>query len=832
MARMLFVLCLCGSLGLIVSPSLAENIALGLPYTFSREPNYGLCKDAGDNVQLTDGVKGVCDWTSKSTVGWQRLGGAVSITVDLADVKAISGVSYRTACGGSVGLPAFIVVWVSDDGREYNYAGELISASWENIVVQEGDTSLLQPIGVYRYETRDWKLRGKFVRFTVWAGGGYTFCDEIEVFGGDFAADEVERGSVTALDCEAWVKEYKPYFIAKVRMVLDLLKLKEDPGAARFTGDIDRLRREVLEMPFLRELNMADGLPYTPLHERIWELNGKIQLAGTQRAFTVWPANRYNALHPFDTPVSESRVCEMHLIANEYRSAAINVSNSSDTTEQVEVALEFSGEAWADAESKLRVVRYTEAQERVILANALIDAERVGRNRWRVSLVAGVTSQLWLTLNSRDIDRGQYSALVKVIADDRIVALPVEIVVHAGVMPDAPSLASWTYDYLANPSNPAYESITEKNSAAGIELMHEYRINTFSVTAQSMPGYADAGVAGSSRDRNEDGTLKRPMTFAVFDDCLAAIEGSERYYLNIHYTRSDYYRSVYSGGFSPGTAEYRTAIKSYFTALAEHIESMGLDKKRFMICPYDEPGGNADWSSLTADFIRIAKEAEPEFVFFENPAYDSFSALTDDIYGLMDVTDFLSPYMAWLSRDKKLLEVYQRAAQSGGKVLAGYNCGDGGWLRGPNEYFRKMAWQAWEYGMKGIGVWCFMNAHTQLDAWDDFSGNQSFHIVYFTPESVTPSKTIEAWREGIEDYECFCILKSLVEQCEAANGDESLVRRGRLLLDDLAGRTTSDIPLHSKWRRDPKMTDVHDFFDVARLQLLECIDEITDAMAN
>ena len=48
---------------------------------------------------MTDGVKALCDWTDKRTVGWQKLGRPVSIIVDLGDVKAISGVSYRTASG-------------------------------------------------------------------------------------------------------------------------------------------------------------------------------------------------------------------------------------------------------------------------------------------------------------------------------------------------------------------------------------------------------------------------------------------------------------------------------------------------------------------------------------------------------------------------------------------------------------------------------------------------------------------------------------------------------------------------------------------------------------
>ena len=155
----------------------------------ARRRNYRLCGDDGDSVQLTDGKVCSADsamWTQKAAVGWSRAGRGVSITIDLGKVHPIGGLSFRSAAGPSsaVALPAFIHIWVSDDGKEYSHGGELISASWRSGLPDDGgNTRLLrgQADGPHRYLAEGLKLRGRYVKLTAYPGGGYLFCDEIEV---------------------------------------------------------------------------------------------------------------------------------------------------------------------------------------------------------------------------------------------------------------------------------------------------------------------------------------------------------------------------------------------------------------------------------------------------------------------------------------------------------------------------------------------------------------------------------------------------------------------------------------------------------------------------
>ena len=103
------------------------NIALNKPYTLDPSPNYGDCTLDPQRVVLTDGAytEGYF-WVQKTTVGWVNTR-PVAITLDLGQVKPIAGLSYSTAAGvADVAWPASMWIMVSDDGKEWCAAGDLV----------------------------------------------------------------------------------------------------------------------------------------------------------------------------------------------------------------------------------------------------------------------------------------------------------------------------------------------------------------------------------------------------------------------------------------------------------------------------------------------------------------------------------------------------------------------------------------------------------------------------------------------------------------------------------------------------------------------------------
>jgi len=106
------------------------NLAQGKPYTMSRKPNYGLCSDAGDATQLTDGVytKGYF-WTQKSTVGWSHAF-LHNITIDLGKTEPICGVSWNAAAGSAgVTWPSLLSLYVSEDAQNWYFLGDIFTQS-------------------------------------------------------------------------------------------------------------------------------------------------------------------------------------------------------------------------------------------------------------------------------------------------------------------------------------------------------------------------------------------------------------------------------------------------------------------------------------------------------------------------------------------------------------------------------------------------------------------------------------------------------------------------------------------------------------------------------
>ncbi|MCX7008927.1 MAG: hypothetical protein NTY53_17055, partial [Kiritimatiellaeota bacterium] len=169
-------------LGLLVFGSCraAENLALGKGYKLDPRPNYSYCTDPGDKTQLTDGqyTKGHF-WTQKSTVGWNHASSA-TITLDLGAVQPIRGASFNTAAGvAGVEWPLGITVLVSDDGKKFFPAGELVGLD-----AKHGD---LPHAGyaVHRFWTDALKTHGRYVMFLVAPGGPFVFVDEIEIQQGE-----------------------------------------------------------------------------------------------------------------------------------------------------------------------------------------------------------------------------------------------------------------------------------------------------------------------------------------------------------------------------------------------------------------------------------------------------------------------------------------------------------------------------------------------------------------------------------------------------------------------------------------------------------------------
>ena len=151
--------------------AVGENIALHKPYTWTADPIYSTTRDPCDITQLTDGVILGAHHSNVETVGWHAVGGPVSVTIDLGSFEAIEGF------GLSAGIypPAFVYMWVSQDGVTFSWAGELYAACWASGLPDGG--ALRGATSGSKYYTLHGQFHaGRYVKFTLFTATG--FCSD------------------------------------------------------------------------------------------------------------------------------------------------------------------------------------------------------------------------------------------------------------------------------------------------------------------------------------------------------------------------------------------------------------------------------------------------------------------------------------------------------------------------------------------------------------------------------------------------------------------------------------------------------------------------------
>ena len=122
---------ICAGGGLLKPPG--ENIALGCKVTFESRPNYGLCTDDEDIIQLTDGKYSAgYFWVQKKHRGWNNVS-PVTITIDLGKVqRSRASPTTLAQVRGRSGWPSFILVAVATTARLWRFVGDLVTLSTKN----------------------------------------------------------------------------------------------------------------------------------------------------------------------------------------------------------------------------------------------------------------------------------------------------------------------------------------------------------------------------------------------------------------------------------------------------------------------------------------------------------------------------------------------------------------------------------------------------------------------------------------------------------------------------------------------------------------------------
>ena len=716
-----------------------QNLALRKSYTLLPKPNYHLCTDKSDVIQLTDGRTSGSKWTNKSTVGWQKAEPAVEIVIDLGKNSAIYEVLLHTIGGGfaDVEFPEFAAVLLSDDGREFRFAGLVSSKDLTNSR-SFGFRGAPRTMGVGNINAS-----GRYVKLVIKPNRRYVFLDEVEVFG-----DSLSTTKNIRLRNNLEVFKSSQELLSRIE---DYLHLNEKVAATVKTAKENRskLSRRLsdkilseLENPACKTDIPANSIcsanELLGIKRQVGKTRAGIYKAVYEKPFACLPANPMEIVFEKEMLLRKNtKGINIQMWQNEYESAAFNIINCSDeamtTAVSISPLLSPAGKK-IDSNRTFTVRRaiYVKGSTVGSIADALVlQAERP------FILQPGELTQIWLTIFNPTLTTGSYKGRVGVLAKTEkgenlpIETIPVTIEVQKHKFPE---------NFALNTCNWAYYKVASMPEMA--EDLRNHHINVYVVPPQNLPFLRFAS--------DWPGVVRKP-NFANLDKALRYHNYAGTYLLCLDFNsnKKDYSRF---GKVEWMTPEWKAVFSQWLKNLVKHLKVAGVGYDKFALYPFDE--------TLCDDFYKLAKlikATDPKVRIYAN----SFGKGPKDFMrfrGLIDI---------WCLQDSHCMRHPKWLEQIKGfeKKIWTYECLRPMKAKDPYSYYRLMPWRAFKRGQTGAGFWIYyhgFNFKTGAVPWDDTLKPQGFSGVVYgrggspvgrLAENIVPSRRWEAWREGVEDYQ-------------------------------------------------------------------------------
>ena len=713
-------------------PSEAVNIARGRPYTFSAKPNYALCTDVGDAVQLTDGewLKPGANgfWTKKSVVGWTLGGiGDRTVTVDLGREEPIRGFSWNYAAGfANVGWPTAMYMYVSPDGKAWRFVGDLLAKSRE-----ENGAPPESGFSIRRARSLNMPCRGRYVAFLV-RSTNFMFVDEVEVYRGDGAYVAARWG------------EGATYASPRAHQAA----MREADEFIRRAGETARAALDIPE-PEREAVSLA-----------LWRANARVLRArGFHRPF-LWEGDRWASAAETDSPASPAAagaLVSVAMMRGETRSVAVNLTNPTDS----EIAVSAAAEGFpAGANVELREVVPTPTKRGVVVGGLI---KGFGGRSVQLRVRPGATRQIWVSFAKPSAPAGRHVGRIAAGG----ASIPVALDLAPVDFPARPRLHVGGWDYTDNPGfyrNPS-------NLTARMERMREMFVDS---------PWAGLPVMPRGAKFNADGGLANAgaLDLSAWRRWTALWGGQARQYCVFMAVKNSFH------GEKAGTARFRRMVGEYMRAWHDGIKA-DLAGRRVVVLLVDEPGRPEMFDTIVA-WSNAIKAYAPAFVIFEeaNPG-----KVTDAVFDAIDIFCPGSPNLTAAEAgaiDKTEVAQAMDRRDMSGKELWLYSCCGPARTLDPIVYYRSQAWLAWKLGAKATHFWAFGCGGGIGDSFRPFEQTSTEYSPFFvSPTDAFRAKQSEAIMESVEDYEYLAMLADRIAAMKAAGRDAGALER---LLSEAPGR--------------------------------------------
>ncbi len=762
--------------GLFVGCCLAAenvNLALGKPYQFEVPPNYSLCRDKDDAIQLTDGKwqknpQGGF-WTNKETVGW-TIGncGARVITLDLGKDEPLKGFAWNYAAGrAGVQWPDFVYVYTSVDKKRWRFVGDLLAAS-----AAENGPPNKDGYAVVRASSTAMPCHGRYVAFLV-QSYNFIFVDEIEAWKGpaenlaDSPDDEV-------------VDSPRAHY-----------------SAVRENLTLSRDARKIIAA--VGTLNRADRLRAEKSLHRVNAIVA--QAKGYTREF-FWQCDRWANNSPLALPKRaelSSAPVTVEMMRGETRSAAVNLTNPSE--EEIETVVTVKGFP-AEAKVELREVVHTIVKSGSRVSGLLLPNDASASVK--VKVPAGETKQLWISFARPQAAAGSYTGVVTAARAE----IPLVLRLADLDFPARPRIHVGGWDYTEG-GHGYYRS--PGNLQAKMARMREIFTDTPWATTKVMPKGAKFNADGALTNAGK-------LDFSAWRQWVELWGEQARQYCVFMSVKREFH------GEKMGTARFKRMVGEYMRAWYDGVKST-LNGRRIMILLVDEPR-EKEMDERVIAWAKAVKAAAPEFVIFEDVDYKDPTKATPELFDVCDIVCPPCPSMTAMHTEDFFAKLGRE-----GKELWLYSCCGPSRQFDPITYYRAQTWHAWKIGAKGTFFWAFGCGGGIGDSFRPFDQSGAEYSPFFvSPTDAFRAKQSEAILESVEDYEYLAMLQEKIERGKAAGMDVTaleklLVEAPKRALAEEAWLKNNDYSFTKGAQRyDWDLPHPHAQMDKVRVELLRALE--------
>jgi len=774
-----------------------ENLARSKAYTLHPQPNYLHCTDPQDKLQLTDGIytQGYF-WTQQSTVGWQNALPA-TITFDLESIQPICGILFHTAAGvAGVQWPLSIHILVSDDGKTYFHAGDLVEFS----AVEHGAPKA-EGYGLHCFRTETLRTHGRFVKLLIIGNGPFIFADEIEIFKGPREFIKLKPPGEKVDDINQFNRRMTVIRAVRRRLRLDLAeirKLARELNQKKWENDFQAIEKEISALHFNPPSDFRTVFPMNDLHRRIFAIQAALWRTRGWSDLIVWQKNRWDMLSPTELPKPQKTVLEIHTMSNEYRGAAFNLSNADSQTLEAKLSIEGLPGGTNPNYITVHEIPFTDTRSGIPIAAAMpIIPKQQGK--YFLTVEPGLTKQIWFTLHPQTIPPGEYAGKIILGLKNQIV--PIRLKIYPFRFPDQPTLSLGGWDYTDQDNR--YQ-VTSQNCTALIQHLREHFVDS---------PWATSRVLSRGKYDKEGNMIEEPDP-QYFRQWLQRWPKARNYLVFAAVGNS-------FSGFKIGTPAFQNAVAHWIDWWAVKLKQWNLRPEQLGLLLVDEPH-TQEQDNTIIEYAKVIQKAAPGVVIWNDPTWREPWEGRPQLFELSDV---LCPNLPMLiTQGNKFADFYEQQRDAG-RQLWFYSCSGPGKLLDPYSYHRLQHWFCWKYQAQGSGFWAFGDSNG-ASSWNEYLTLRGAYTPVFLDEtSVTPGKHMEAIREGIEDYEYLVLLRQRITELENQGKTEKTIEDAKQLLTTAADRVTkSQTAQKLSWRENKDRT----IADAVRIEVLELLMKLQE----